>query len=173
MEYNETMISQRPIALETRLRPWPLTHGRLTNLLSLSLAAWVLAACVPGTGIVDRPSRDAVLNQDGPGLTLKDGTAVTHDGTALAHDGTALVHDGTAVTHDGTAVTHDSTAVVHDTTAPKPDSPPPCLQPPFGTTVGVTAANFSGIPDCPGKKYDLHTLCNQLPAIVLALNKSS
>ncbi|MCK5799402.1 MAG: hypothetical protein KAI47_19560, partial [Deltaproteobacteria bacterium] len=71
------------------------------------------------------------------------------------------------------ALTHDGKAVVHDTTAPKSDSPPPCLQPPFGTTVGVTAANFSGIPDCPGKKYDLHSLCNQQPAVVLALNKSS
>jgi hypothetical protein len=61
-----------------------------------------------------------------------------------------------------------------DTLAPvKPDAPPAGPQPPFGTTLGATAKNFTGVPDCAGKLYDLHGYYQQKKGVLIAMMSPS
>jgi hypothetical protein len=48
-------------------------------------------------------------------------------------------------------------------------STPTAPQPPFGSTVGVTASDFS-IPDCSGASFDLHAQYGKYPAVVVAFS---
>lgn len=119
--------------------------------------------CVPGSGSVKRPKRDATLAGDGPQLTLIDGGGGKQD-----TGGQPKLDSWTPPKPDqGTTPTPDSYV------PPTPDTGPTGPQPPFGSSVGMTAANFSGIPDCSGTQYDLYSYFNKQPAIVLLLNKPS
>lgn len=113
-----------------------------------------LSGCVPGSGTVEQPRRDGALPPDGHQLTLIDGSTTKQDGYVPP-------------TPDNGLPTPDTYR------PPQPDLGPTGPQPPFGSTVGMTAANYSGIPDCNGALHDLHSKFNQQPAIVLLLNKSS
>ncbi len=119
--------------------------------------------CVPGSGWVERPKRDAQRAGDGPKLTLLDGAGRQQDIGDLPK-----VDSGSVSTPDqGVTPAPDSYR------PPTPDTGPTGPQPPFGSLVGMTAANFIGLPDCSGKPYDLHGFFNKQPALVLLLNKPS
>ncbi len=62
-----------------------------------------------------------------------------------------------------------------DTAAPaKPDTASPSApQPPFGTTIGTTAKNFTGVPDCAGKAYDLYSYYKQKRGVIIAMMSPS
>ena len=60
-----------------------------------------------------------------------------------------------------------------DLPGPKPDATPTGPQPPFGSSVGMTAADFTDIPDCDGKLYSLHQYYNQKKGVVLAMMSPS
>lgn len=47
-----------------------------------------------------------------------------------------------------------------------------CPTPPFGSTVGISAANFT-IPDCGTALFDLHAQCDQYPAVVMLYSYTS
>jgi len=53
--------------------------------------------------------------------------------------------------------------------APKPDTQPAGPQPPFGTSVGVTAKDFSGLPDCGGTLYRLYDYYGKTKGVVLPM----
>lgn len=119
-----------------------------------ALASVLSLGCVPGSGTVEQPRRDGALPPDGHQLTLVDGSTKQDRGYVPPQPDTGLPQP-------------DSYK------PPSPDQGPTGPQPPFGTSVGMTAANYSAIPDCNGTLHDLHSKFNQQPAIVLLLNKSS
>jgi hypothetical protein len=52
----------------------------------------------------------------------------------------------------------------------KPDSPPAATCPaPFGSTVGVTVADVTGLPDCADKLYSLHSYCGKKRGVLIAM----
>lgn len=53
---------------------------------------------------------------------------------------------------------------------PKPDTQPASPQPPFGTSVGMTAANVSGIPNCDSSLlFELHSYYKKTRGVVLPI----
>lgn len=56
---------------------------------------------------------------------------------------------------------------------PTPDTGPVGPQPPFGTSVGMTANNFINIPDCKGTMHSLHPLFNKHKGFVIAMMSPS
>jgi hypothetical protein len=58
---------------------------------------------------------------------------------------------------------------------PKPDAAvtPGGPQPPFGTTQGMTAKNFTGVPDCAGTAYGLHSIFQQKKGVIIAMMSPS
>lgn len=119
-----------------------------------ALAMVLSLGCVPGSGTVEQPTRDGALPPDGHQLTLVDGSTKQDRGYVPPPADNGLPQPDAYK-------------------PPAPDQGPTGPQPPFGTSVGMTAANYSGIPDCNGTLHDLHSKFNKQPAIVLLLNKSS
>jgi hypothetical protein len=58
--------------------------------------------------------------------------------------------------------------------APKPDTQPATPQGPFGTTVGKTAQNVTGIPNCDSSLiFDLHSYYKKTKGVVLPIMSPS
>ena len=127
-----------------------------------ALALVLSLGCVPGSGTVEQRTRDGALPPDGKQLTLLDGSGSKKDRGYVPPQ-----PDNGLPQPDNGLPQPDSYK------PPSPDQGPTGPQPPFGTQVGMTAANYSGIPDCNGTQHDLHSKFNKQPAIVLLLNKSS
>jgi hypothetical protein len=117
-------------------------HGQAT--LRMFAAMTVLGAgCLPGNATVTVYGDAASLfdaSGHEPGITLIDHGAGSSEIT----------------------VGSDSKQPRQDTVAATP-------QPPFGTTVGVTAKDFSGIPDCSDKQYRLYDYYQKTRGVVLHL----
>jgi hypothetical protein len=105
--------------------------------------ALLLSGCIPGSG------RAEIYGEARPSLS-QDGS-ISHP----ADHGIVILGDGQPVWLD-----HGGT---------NPGSPAP----PFGNTVGMTASNFSEIPDCDGAPYALYSFFNTKRAVVLAMMSPS
>lgn len=113
-------------------------------------------ACLPGSGEVK---------------ILGDGVYVAADGTAPKLDTGTGPQDKGLQPDQGPKP--DGSAPTADQQAPKPDTTPAGPQPPFGASVGMTAANFVDIPDCDGKLYSLHPYYNKKKGVLIAMMSPS
>ena len=109
-------------------------------------------------------------------------------GGCLPRTGHVTIYgDGAATSDQG--ITADGKVQLPDT-GPRPDGQPPKLdklapakpdtsvapsgpQPPFGTTQGMTAKNWTGVPDCAGTLYELHKLYQQKKGVIIAMMSPS
>lgn len=73
--------------------------------------------------------------------------------------------------HGLTAMDGEADAEAEADAAVQPDSAA-CPTPPFGSSVGISAANFS-IPDCGTDLFELHAQCGKYPAVVLLYSYTS
>jgi hypothetical protein len=110
------------------------------------------ASCVPGKGTA------TIYGEVGPGSDHAGGVdqkIVTADQNGPASE------TPVGPTPDGSVV-------------PKPDTQPSAPQPPFGTTVGSTAKNVTGIPNCDGSLlFDLHSYYKKTRGVVLPMMSPS
>jgi hypothetical protein len=126
----------------------------------ISKHAWValcvvaLAACIPGTGHVK------ILGDGGS----SDGPAIVAEGGPPADIGTPA--EGSPPT-DGQPVQPDGQPAV------TPDTGPTGPVPPFGQSVGMTAADFQNIPDCDDNTYALHSYFNKKKGVLIAMMSPS
>ena len=121
------------------------THRITTMLLALGLAA-----CLPGTGEVK----------------------ILGDGVYAAADAALVPDQGVATQDTGPADTGPVPDGAPDLGPANPDAPTG-LQPPFGSSVGMTAADFTDIPDCDGKLYSLHSYYNLKDGVLIAMMSPS
>jgi hypothetical protein len=56
---------------------------------------------------------------------------------------------------------------------PKPDTAPAGPKPPFGSSVGMTAADFQNVPDCQDKPYSLHPYFGKHEGVLVAMMSPS
>lgn len=130
------------------MRPTRATALLLTTLLVPA------AACLPGTGEVK---------------ILGDGVYALADTAGSPDSGTQ--EDGTPPAPDtGPAPDGGTTA---DLAPATPDAAPTGPQPPFGSSVGMTAKNFEDIPDCDGKLYSLYDYYNKKQGVLIAMMSPS
>ena len=119
-------------------------RDRRAAALVLTLTVSLLGGCFPGRGHV-----------------------TTNDGV-LAPDGSAneasIPPEAGKPRPDGT----DGPAIKPDTQPPQPTCPGP-----FGNVVGVTAANFTDIPDCAEVLYTLHDYCGKKKGVLIAMMSPS
>jgi len=102
------------------------------------------------------------------------GTGSTHgrsDGGAIDQRVISVIDGGDET--DGNTLPQPDGQPPADTYQPPPDTGPTGPQPPFGTSVGMTAVNFTDIPDCADQLWTLYDQFDKHPAIVLLLNKPS
>jgi hypothetical protein len=123
--------------------------------LLVPLAA-LLAACLPGSGEVK---------------ILGDGVSATADSAAPGLDTGAVQHDTGTAQDQGAKP--DGTAPTADSQGPKPDTLAAGPQPPFGSSMGMTAADFGPIPDCDGTPYTLHSYYNKKKGVLIAMMSPS
>lgn len=119
-------------------------------LLGLSLI--LAASCLPRTGQV------TVHGEDGAGLADRGGGS----------DHKILIAD-TGPLPDGQPPKKDTVAPPKPDTSVTPSGP----QPPFGTSVGMTVKNVTGVPDCAGKTYDLYSFYGQKKGVLIAMMSPS
>jgi hypothetical protein len=118
---------------------------------SLTLALLgLLAGCLPRTGQV---------------TVYGDGASA--DGPAAGDHKVQLPDTGPRP--DGLPPQKDTLAPPKPDAAVTPSGPPP----PFGTAIGMTAKNWTGVPDCAGKSYDLHGLYQQKKGVIIAMMSPS
>jgi hypothetical protein len=129
---------------------WHPALALVTSLLCGAIA-W---SCFPGSGHVE-------VFGDGAAPSGGDAKGGLSDaGRGSLESGATKLDRGTAPLTDGT------NGKVDTKTAAGP-------QPPFGSSVGVTAANFTGVPDCNGKLYSLYDYYNQKRGVILAIMSPS
>jgi len=111
---------------------------------------------------------------DGGSIKIVGDSRLGLDGLAVATDGAPSGQDYRIITPDNGGGTLDTGG------APKPDgkvkldaAAPTGPSAPFGSTVGVTAANFVDIPDCKGTKHSLHPLFRKYKGVVIAMMSPS
>jgi hypothetical protein len=122
----------------------------------------MLGGCLPRSGDVE------VI---GAGFGKYDGGG---DGALLADSYTPPGDTGSTTQDTGTVKPDTGGQPQPDTTPlPQPDSGPVGPQPPFGSSIGMTAANFVNIPDCQGTMHSLHPLFNKHKGFVIAMMSPS
>lgn len=126
----------------------------MSKLSLVALCVVVLAACIPGTGHVK------VIGDSGS----SDGPAIVAEGGPPADIGSPS--DGSPPT-DGQPPKPDGQPAVN------PDTGPAGPVPPFGQSVGMTAADFQNIPDCDGNLYALHPYFNKKKGVLIAMMSPS
>ncbi|MCA9673378.1 MAG: hypothetical protein KC503_47645 [Myxococcales bacterium] len=136
-------------------RPTNLTLALAALGLGLALAACDGGVRTPGNGGGGDDARNIMLVDAGPGGTTAD------QGRFPAPDTLAQTFD------TGTPLPQPDT-LQPDTQPQQPAGPTP----PFGSSVGMTAANFT-VPDCSDSPVTLHDFYNKGKAVIVMLNKGS
>jgi hypothetical protein len=128
-----------------------MTDPRWVARLVLMAALPVAPGCFPGSGHV-QVSGDGAL----PGAS--------EGGTVSPAKDT-----GSAPRTEGVSGGVDAAVASKPDLTPQPTGP----QPPFGNTVGLTATNFDGIPDCDGQLYSLYSYYNTKKGVLIAMMSPS
>jgi hypothetical protein len=123
------------------------------------LFALCFGACLPRTGTVE-------VLADGAGGAPTEGGLLVVDGSTPSPDSTG------GPTPDTGAPPPPSDATLAPDSA-QPDTLPSGPTPPFGSSVGMTAADFTNIPDCAGNLYSLHSYYNQKKGVLIAMMSPS
>jgi hypothetical protein len=133
----------------------------LALLLAPSLIAIAGGGCLPGSGSI-KIIGDSGLGLDGP---------VVADG-APNPEARIVTPDGAGADTGGSGK-QDGSSKLDSKPKPKPDTKPSGPQPPFGSSKGMTATNFTDVPDCKDVKHSLHPLWNKHKAVVMAMMSPS